>query len=198
MNHASEGNVHAPYFDARVGLPIKTVLPGEHRVLHEERAALMTLLGSCVSACIRDPRSGVGGLNHFLLPHDRSGTAGSSTRYGVYAMEVLINEILNTGALRSDLEAKVFGGGNIMKSAAVETVGDRNAAFVRAFLRAEGIRVVGEDLGGAHARRVVFVPTTGRALVQHTSSSVESEICAADAVLERAVPLKPDTSIELF
>lgn len=194
----AQQNIDAEYYDARIGMPVITVLPGEHRVLSDQSNALMTLLGSCVAACIRDPHRAIGGLNHFLLPHDRGGAAGGSARYGVYAMEVLINEILRGGSLREDLEAKVFGGGNVMKSRAVETVGDRNAAFVRRFLQNEGIRVVSEDLGGLHARRVIYVPHTGRALVQHTSPGVERQICEADAALQAKVPKPRQTSIELF
>ncbi|MEL6582393.1 MAG: chemoreceptor glutamine deamidase CheD [Pseudomonadota bacterium] len=186
------------YFDPKLGMTLHTVMPGEHKVLAGTGGAVMTLLGSCVAACLRDPRGRVGGLNHFLLPHDKQSSSQANARYGVHAMELLMNDILRTGSLRSDLEAKVFGGGNVMRSSAKSTVGDRNAAFVREFLRNEGIRLVAEDLGGCHARRVIYVPATGKAHVQHTSPGLERQIYAADEALERTLPRQTRASVELF
>ncbi|MBB5516653.1 chemotaxis protein CheD [Rubricella aquisinus] len=188
-----------PYFDARIGMPVHTVLPGDHLVLQNEDAAIMTLLGSCVAACIRDPLSGAGGLNHFLLPDGGSGT-GASARYGVHAMELLINALLRRGSARGDLEAKVFGGGNVMDTAATNTIGARNAEFVRRFLKDEGIKLVAEDLGGSHARRVVYIPKTGRTRVQVIAGAGARRAGEAERSLERQIsqrPRKPQ-AIELF
>jgi chemotaxis protein CheD len=111
----------------------------------------------------------MGGINHFMLP-DGGGDAGSpasaSMRYGAYAMEVLINQVLKAGARRENLEAKVFGGGNVLRGFTSINVGERNAQFVRDYLRAENIRIVADDLNDVHPRKVYFFPETGRVLVK--------------------------------
>src|SRR4030066_2232850 len=130
---------------------------------------IVTVLGSWVAACIRGRVSGIGGMNHFMLP-DGGGDAGSpasaSMRYGAYAMEVLINQILKAGARRENLEAKVFGGGNVLRGFTSINVGERNARFVREFLHAENIRIVPGDLKNVHPRKVDFFPATGKVLVK--------------------------------
>jgi chemotaxis protein CheD len=153
----------ALYFDQSLGREAAKIQPGECYVTALDMV-LVTVLGSCVSACIRDPVARIGGLNHFMLPEataDES-VASQPMRYGVYAMEVLINDILRRGARRDRLEAKVAGGGNVLRGFGANTVGDRNAAFVTRFLEAEGIRVLGSDLGGQHARKIYYFPATGR------------------------------------
>ncbi|MCI4663435.1 MAG: chemotaxis protein CheD [Neomegalonema sp.] len=166
MVAAGPSSGRSSYFDTKIGAQATIVLPGDHLVSSEPDHALVTLLGSCVAACIRDPEVGVGGLNHFLLPDDRSGGEGAgSMRYGTNAMEVLINDILKQGGSKSRLEAKVFGGGNVIDTSASETVGDRNARFVLDYLRREGVRVAASDLGGVRARRVFYFPTSGRVSV---------------------------------
>jgi chemotaxis protein CheD len=122
-----------------------------------------------VAACIRDRVSGIGGMNHFMLPDgggDAGNPASASMRYGAYAMEVLINQLLKAGARRDNLEAKVFGGGNVLRGFTVINVGERNAQFVRNFLQAEKIRVVAEDLNDVYPRKVYYFPATGRVLVK--------------------------------
>lgn len=154
------------YWDAKIGSNATIVLPGDHHVTERKDLALVTLLGSCVAACIRDVETGIGGLNHFLLPDDRSGEAGAgSMRYGTNAMEVLINDILRRGGAKHRLEAKVFGAGNVIDTSAAETVGDRNAKFVQEYLRREGVKIAASDLGGNRARRIFFFPATGRVSV---------------------------------
>lgn len=168
MSGAEPANGRNSYFDTKIGAQATIVLPGDHMVSSEPDHALVTLLGSCVAACIRDPETGVGGLNHFLLPDDRGATVGGgsgSLRYGTNAMEVLINDILKLGGSKGRLEAKVFGGGNVIDTSATETVGDRNARFVLDYLRREGIRVAASDLGGTRARRIFYFPTSGRVSV---------------------------------
>ena len=167
MPAAGQESGRSSYFDTKIGAQATIVLPGDHMVSSEPDHALVTLLGSCVAACIRDPDTGVGGLNHFLLPDDKGGNEGGprSLRYGTHAMEVLINDILKRGGSKSRLEAKVFGGGNVIDTSASETVGDRNASFVIEYLRREGIQVAASDLGGTRARRVFYFPTSGRVSV---------------------------------
>lgn len=130
---------------------------------------IVTVLGSCVSACIRDRVSGIGGMNHFMLPFAGSDTdspISASMRYGTYAMEILINELLKAGARRENLEAKVFGGGNVLRGFIAINVGERNAQFVRDYLCMENIRIVAEDLNDIHPRKVYYFPRTGKVLVK--------------------------------
>lgn len=156
------------YFDRGFDTDAAKLLPGEFFYTIKDMM-IVTVLGSCVSACIRDVRSGIGGMNHFMLPDGASeadGPVSLSARYGTYAMEVLINHLLKSGARRENLEAKVFGGGNVLRGFTALHVGQRNAEFVRQYLRAEGIRIVAEDLNGDYPRKVYFFPRTGRVLVK--------------------------------
>lgn len=144
------------------------ILPGEYYVSGGDEA-ISTVLGSCVSACVRDPTRGLGGMNHFMLPEDATVGAndwldpvvGLATRYGSYAMESLINDLLKLGAARERLEIKLFGGGRIL--AAMTDVGGRNIEFIRNYMTLEGYRVAAEDLGGTQPRKVVYFPGSGRA-----------------------------------
>lgn len=186
----------AGHYEHKVGAQVYPVLPGEHLVIREPGAAVSTLLGSCVAACIRDRVSGRGGLNHFLLP----GSDGShSARYGAYAMEVLINDILRQGARREDLEAKVFGGGEVIATSGINSVGQKNAAFVRNYLQTEGVRIVAEDLGGTLARRVFFFPDTGKVRVQYLAAIESQRAMDGERKFQSALKEKPKTgSVELF
>ncbi|HRK64571.1 MAG TPA: chemotaxis protein CheD [Terricaulis sp.] len=136
------------------------VVQGEFVVSDERDVTLTTVLGSCVAACMRDPVSGVGGMNHFLLPGDLAGCKDNLER-GVHAMELLINALLRAGAKRDRLEAKLFGGARMMKN--LSDIGAKNAAFAVSFLRQEGIACHSESLGGEQARRIRYAPVTGRA-----------------------------------
>lgn len=186
------------YWDAKVGSNATIVLPGEHLVSDQKDLALVTLLGSCVAACIRDKVTGVGGLNHFLLPDDKGGGSGSA-RYGTNAMEMLINDILKRGGSKSRLEAKVFGAGNVIDTTAKETVGDRNAHFVTDYLRREGIDIAASDLGGTRARRVFYFPTTGRAAVLRLEPSDVRAVREAEMKLKAKVEVAPKAGgVELF
>lgn len=186
------------HWEQKVDAWVYPVLPGDHLTISESGAAVSTLLGSCVAACIRDKRSGQGGLNHFLLPA-ASSQDGQSARYGVYAMEVLINEILSAGARRQDLEAKVFGGGEVIASAAAVSVGSKNAAFVREYLGGEGIPILASDLGGSMARRVYYFPDTGKVKVQYLNPLDATGTVEREARLARSLVQKPQTgTVELF
>jgi chemotaxis protein CheD len=156
------------YYDRTFDRDAAKILPGEYYFTGKDML-IVTVLGSCVAACIRDRVSGVGGMNHFMLP-DSGGDADSpvsaSMRYGTYAMEILINELLKAGARRENLDAKVFGGGNVLRGFISINVGERNAQFVRDYLRAEKIRITAEDLNDIHPRKVYFFPRTGKVLVK--------------------------------
>nr|WP_314629413.1 chemoreceptor glutamine deamidase CheD [uncultured Noviherbaspirillum sp.] len=167
-NNAREHFANNLYYDRTFDCDAAKILPGEYYCTFKDML-IVTVLGSCVSACIRDRVSGIGGMNHFMLPDGgdvSNPLISASARYGTYAMEVLINELLKSGARRENLEAKVFGGGNVLRGLTALNVGERNAAFVRAYLKAEGIRVLAEDLNDIFPRKVYFFPRTGRVLVK--------------------------------
>ena len=150
-------------YDAASATWMVKMFPGEFYVTKKTDEVLVTVLGSCVSACIRDPIAGVGGMNHFMLPHHSSGKWGddsSSARFGNFAMEKLINELIKSGAARERMEVKVFGGGNVTDTS--NAVGTDNAAFVLRYLAAEGLRCAAQDLGGLLPRRIHYYPSTGR------------------------------------
>lgn len=148
---------------------VAKILPGEYYVTRGGEL-IGTVLGSCVSACVRDPKAGLGGMNHFLLPEDaRGGRWGDSDvalaqRYGSYAMEHLINDLIKHGGERARLEIKLVGGGRMLER--MTDVGARNIDFVRGYLQREGFRLAGEDLGGSHPRRVFYDVVTGRVRVK--------------------------------
>jgi chemotaxis protein CheD len=161
-----EGFATNLYHDRNFDSPAAKILPGEYYVTQKEMV-LVTVLGSCVAACIRDTETGIGGMNHFMLP-DEGGkeVVSSSARYGTYAMEMLINHLLKNGARRNRLEAKVFGGGAVLASLSSSTVGTRNAEFVLQYLQTEKIPVVAKDLLDAYPRKIYFFPNSGRVLVR--------------------------------
>ncbi|WP_247646357.1 chemoreceptor glutamine deamidase CheD [Deefgea sp. CFH1-16] len=164
-NHLYE-EVLAPtlYFDKNFDIEAAKILPGEYYVTGRDML-LVTVLGSCVAACIRDPVTGIGGMNHFMLPESAESMAtvnGLSTRYGTYAMEILINQLLKQGAKKTRLEAKVFGGGNVLRGFTVSNVGLKNSEFVKSFLSLERIPIVAEDLLDIYPRKVYFFAQTGR------------------------------------
>jgi len=175
------------YHDKALGCEVVKILPGEYFATDRE-LALVTVLGSCVSACLRDPVAGVGGMNHFMLPQgDGLEGPGSdrqlahSARYGAYAMEILINQLMRMGAKRERLEAKVFGGGSVVPSLSGTNIGESNAAFAIEYLRNERIAVNADDLMGNEPRKVYFFPRTGKALVRmlrrlHNRTILEREI----------------------
>jgi chemotaxis protein CheD len=180
--HAFE-EVLAPnhYFDRNFDIEAAKILPGEYYVTGRNML-LVTVLGSCVAACIRDPKTGLGGMNHFMLPEssDRGDLVSSSMRYGGYAMEVLINQLVKMGANRSRLEAKVFGGGAVLRGFTTVNVGERNSEFVLEYLQTEHIKVVSQDLMGLYPRKVYFFPASGRVLVRklttvHNNTIIERE-----------------------
>ena len=152
--------------DARFPHEIAAILPGEFFV-SASPMIVYTVLGSCISACIRDPVVGVGGMNHFMLPKPKEGgndSWGESARYGSYAMESLINEILKQGGMKSRLEVKLFGAGKIYEGKI--DVGARNAEWVLGFLKTEGLRPVKSDLGDVCPRKVYYFTESGRVLMK--------------------------------
>lgn len=173
------------------------IIQGEYKVSDDPAVVLTTILGSCVAACIRDPISGVGGMNHFLLPGSVEALAGGgdATRYGVHLMELLINGLLKQGARRDRLEAKIFGGAKTIAS--FSNVGAQNAEFATRFLRDEGIKVVGASTGGEHGRKLEYWPVSGRAR-QHALTGAETQRTVAMERRPVVAPKPVDTSIEFF
>jgi len=188
-----------PEFDRGV---VTTVHQGDCFASKDIDLTYSTVLGSCISACVRDREAGVGGMNHFLLaepPNAGSDKFSASARYGAFAMEQLINMVLSRGSGRkSNLEIKVFGGGNI--NSALNDVGARNVEFVREFLANEGYVLSGADVGGTFARRVLFKPYSGRAFVKRLDSADNARIVSDElALVKRRVPVRPPVDdIELF
>jgi len=146
-----------------------SVCQGELSVSADSNTMLTCILGSCIATCLHDPRSRVGGMNHILLPGTRSSTSGSN-RFGVFSMEALINEMMHLGARKTNLVAQIFGGASTFENGL--GIGTKNAAFVREFLRAEGIPIQFESIGGKQARRVRFNPVTGEAKEALTAEAV--------------------------
>jgi chemotaxis protein CheD len=159
------------YYDRTFDIQAAKILPGEYYAT-ARRLLIVTVLGSCVSACIRDKHTGIGGMNHFMLPSSNDGgePLSVSARYGTYAMEILINQLLKMGARRQNLEAKVFGGGNVMQGFTIANVGQRNAEFVLNYLHNENIAVVAKDLQDIYPRKVYFWPHDGRVLIKKLKS----------------------------
>lgn len=156
------------YFDNHFNLEAAKLMPGEYFVTARDMV-LVTVLGSCVTACIRDKLSGIGGMNHFMLPGarvDEDNPVSPSARYGAFAMEMLINSLITLGAQRALLEAKVFGGGNVLPGMTQLNIGQRNADFALRFLGAEKIRVAAQDLIDVYPRKVYYFPKSGKALVK--------------------------------
>ncbi|SKA18932.1 chemoreceptor glutamine deamidase CheD [Novilysobacter spongiicola] len=192
------------YYDSVLQTPAIRLLPAEYRV-SAEPLALVTLLGSCVAACIYDPMLGIGGMNHFMLPgtsdntRSPSGVPDISARYGAHAMELVINDLLKRGARRSRLQAKVFGGGNVLSGFHTDPIGTRNARFVLEYLSAEGIQVVAQDLGDTQPRKVCFFVQSGRTLVRRLPSTRDDEIVRAERAYYGTLTREPVSGgVELF
>lgn len=169
---------------------------GEHYVSGDPDVMLSTILGSCVSACLRDDVRRVGGMNHFLLPEagERTHDPSASSRYGAQAMELLINALLRAGARRENLKAKVFGGARMFDD--LLDIGANNCRFVETFLGNEGIPVIGRSLGGRGARRIHYWPESGRAYVRVVQES--QQIILDERKRVKETPPASDGAVELF
>lgn len=200
MQHAYEEHLASNFYrDRNFDCDAAKILPGEYFVTPHDMV-LVTVLGSCVAACVRDTVSGVGGMNHFMLPEGGGrDLVTSSARYGTYAMEVLINHLLKLGARRNRLEAKVFGGAAVMRSLSSSNVGARNAEFVLNFLALEKIPVVAKDLLDAYPRKVYFFPKSGRVLVKKLHRVHNDTLFSREqAYQNRLAAAKVEGDVELF
>ena len=156
------------YYDHAFQTETVKVLPGEYFVADEE-ILIVTVLGSCIAACLWDRVAHIGGMNHFMLP-DGDGTEAFG-RYGSYAMELLINEMLKGGARRENLQAKIFGGGQVMQNFTTLNVGERNTKFVQEYLQTERIPIVSKDVLDIYPRKVCYFPVSGKAMVKRLAST---------------------------
>jgi chemotaxis protein CheD len=183
------------FYDAHFRNDAVKILPGEYFVYNED-ILIMTTLGSCIAACLWDRTARVGGMNHFMLPDG----AGDSGRYGSYAMELLINEMMKRGATRMTMEAKVFGGGAVIAGMNSINVGERNTRFVMDYLSTERIPVVSKDVLEIYPRKVCFLPASGKAMVKRLAPTNTEALVQQDRVAQqKAAPASTGGgSIDLF
>ena len=183
------------YWDAHFQNEAVKVLPGEYFV-HDEDILITTTLGSCIAACLWDRERRIGGMNHFMLPE---GT-GDSGRYGSFAMELLINEMMKRGASRLTIEAKIFGGGAVVNGMNTINVGERNTRFVIDYLATERIPIVSKDVLEIYPRKVCFIPGSGKAMVKRLAPAYGQNLVAQDrAAASQSLPANSGAgSVDLF
>lgn len=188
------------YWDKYINMPTAKILPGEYYVTVQDEA-IVTVLGSCVSACIRDRKFNIGGMNHFMLPQQNKFSSNDmvadANRYGNFAMENMINEILKNGGRRQNLEVKVFGGGKILAS--MTDIGRRNIQFVHEYIQEESLDLIADDTGDIYPRKVMYFPYTGKVKVKrlrslHNNTIVEREMSYMHDIEDKPV----EGEIELF
>ena len=200
---AGQNRTFAPnrYYDRHFDIQAVKILPGEYYATRED-SLIVTVLGSCVSVCLRDPKTKIGGMNHFLLPNDDVSTISAlseSARYGVYAMELLINQMLKLGANKNRMQAKVFGGANVLASFNVSHVGERNKEFVLEYLEAEHIPVLASDLLDNFPRKVYFFTATGEVKVKKIRSLNNTTILDRESEYRMRVRRAPKSGdVDLF
>jgi chemotaxis protein CheD len=182
------------FYDAFFKNDAVKILPGEYFVFNED-ILIMTTLGSCIAACLWDREAKVGGMNHFMLPEGD----GGSGRYGSYAMELLINEMMRQGATRATMEAKVFGGGQVIEGMTMN-IGERNTSFVVDYLKTERIPIMAKDVLDIYPRKVCFLPASGKAMVKRLVATNPEALVAQDrAAAREAVPVSTaGGSVDLF
>jgi chemotaxis protein CheD len=199
----SEKRIHRFWDQSKNAYCIK-ILPGEYYYT-EVPEYISTTLGSCVAACIWDEEHKVGGMNHFMLPltetNDKEVTWGKlptdATRYGNYAMEYLINEILKHGGEKSKFKVKLFGGGKVLEG--VGNIGERNISFVLDYVKTEGLNLISHDLGDVYPRKVLFDPMTGRAWMKRIKDSSDKTLAAREKEYQQSIKSEPVSGdIDLF
>jgi chemotaxis protein CheD len=189
-------------YDPRIGMYSVRLQPGECYATAASDETIVTVLGSCVAACIRDPRTGFGGMNHFMLPESETGEwsgVSAALRYGNHAMEMLINAVLKTGCARQYMEIKLFGGSNLNEGPS--KVGSKNASFALSYLKNEGLTALVTDLGGTHPRVIHYVPSTGAARRIFRKRIEEDQIIVESERRYKAklnVPPASEGDVELF
>ena len=192
------------YWDKRLNVPAAKILPGQFYV-SDKGEMISTVLGSCISACIRDTRIGVGGMNHFMLPQtsDHSSWQDSEVnavaRYGNWAMEYLINAILKIGGRKENFEVKLFGGGRVLASMTQSDIGASNIEFVLTYLKREGLGVTAQDLGGSYPRKVLYFPDTGAVKMKRLKQVHNDTVKQRELQYSKTLQTKPaEGDVELF
>ena len=192
------------YWDKTMNVATAKIMPGEFYV-SRNREMIVTVLGSCVSACIRDVELGIGGMNHFMLPQqgDHStknwgDSISSASRYGNWAMEFLINEILKLGGTRRNLEFKIFGGGNVLSN--MTDIGSRNISFVKNYIHQENFEIVAEDVGDTFARKILYFPDTGAVKLRKLRETTNNTLIQRELTYSRSLDSNSKSSgeVELF
>ncbi len=191
------------FWDQNSQICMAKILPGEYYVTLSGEA-VATVLGSCISACIRDRQLGIGGMNHFMLPANRGSTSGGSqmlpsdaNRYGNHAMESLINDILKSGGRREHLEVKIVGGGRILEN--MTNIGQMNIDFVRTYIKTERLQLIGEDVGDIFPRKVIYFPAEGTVRVKKLRTLHNSTIIERETNYQHALEVeKVEGEVELF
>jgi len=188
------------FYDSRYDAVSVKIFQGGHYITRDRNEMLVTVLGSCVAACIRDPDTGIGGMNHFMLPESATGDwqgVSVSMRYGNYAMEVLINEILATGCSREQLEIKVFGGASMVKGR--KSIGHLNVAFVERYLELENLRIVAKDFGGEWPRRIHYYPGSGKVRMKILDQPVDTKLFKEESEIQSRISDYPvEGDVEIF
>jgi chemotaxis protein CheD len=197
------GRLGRRFYDSAQAAWVVKILPGEFYVTGDQEEVLVTVLGSCVAACIRDPAMQIGGMNHFMLVQNVSGSSGAwgneleSTRFGNFAMEKLINGLLKRGCQRERMEIKVFGGANV--TATRNEIGTENSEFVLRYLEAEGLSCAAQDLGGVHPRRIIYFPMTGKVVRRLLTGRDQDSALREETDYARTLGArKPASDFQLF
>ena len=192
------------YWDKTHDVFAAKILPGQYYVTANNEA-IVTVLGSCVSACIRDKVFGIGGMNHFMLPlnkgmsHAEVSAMSNAGRYGNFAMEKMINDILKNGGTRENLEVKIFGGGRVLKNMQTLDIGNGNIEFLREYIKTEQLNLVGEDVGDIFPRKVIYFPLTGKVKVKKLRQLHNKTIIERETNYMSSIEVKPvESDIELF
>ena len=201
----AEGLEHiSRYWDKRHNAFAAKLLPGEYYV-STQNELITTVLCSCISACIRDVKFGIGGMNHFMLPlgceveHSGKTHLTAATRYGNFAMEMLINGIIKAGGNKKYMEVKLFGGGKVLASMSTIDIGSKNIKFVHEYLEEEGLKVVSEDTGDVYPRKIIYYPESGRVRVKKLQNIHNDTIRKREESYRKHIDEKPvEGDIELF
>lgn len=178
-------------FHKKLNKPMVVIQPGEYYVTDKDEI-IATVLGSCISVCIKDEKNQIAGMNHFMLPGDfamEEVLISQSGRYGMYAMELIMGDLLKLGGDRDNLSAKVFGGGHVLASVhdSAKSVPASNIRFVKAFLAMEGIKVISSDVGGYYGRKVLYMPKSGKVFVKKIRSDKTTKVVKREANFKKTL-----------
>ena len=193
---SDQSDTRSVYYDRFFQRDAAKIKPGEFTITNKN-TLLVTVLGSCISVCLRDPLANVSGMNHFLLPYDfdyKSTKPNDAARYGVHAMELMINDMFKLGAVRERLVAKVFGGANVLSALSLPNIGQQNNAFVQAYLAAENIPILSSDVEGVYSRKIYFFPDTGEVKLKRLTAIKNTTISEREALYSKELTQQPFNS----